>query len=171
MTQDVATGDVQIPEFAMRAILSSVDVLEAHVAHDGPGMPAGYEVEFDGAIADAEGGLSYKFAWGFRIYDESAATVATVKAVIAVSYLISDSPRAEDPQAQVFGNMAAVHDGYPYVRQLVYDLTARIGIPPLNLEPRLVTVEAQDPDTADQPPRPPSVSIQLHDTGDDGGTP
>ena len=63
--------------------------------------------------------------------EEPHPTLLSIRACLKIKYLIDDTSGLEDKNIEAFAKTTAIYNAWPYWRELVQNLTCRMGILPI----------------------------------------
>lgn len=107
-----------------------------------------FDLVIESGVAVGDDRLDYRFDATVEVKDEDDEPVATIRTAVLVTFALAEPVPVAEEVAAAFGNRVAFLTAYPYLRESVQSLAARVGLPTVVLGlvragqdgPRRVTV-------------------------------
>ncbi|MFD0304692.1 hypothetical protein [Streptomyces sp. NPDC127119] len=116
-----------LTKFVAQVDLRGVVAQECHAVRHSGEAPARAEVSLDTELSHRPNSVDYRFTLKCQALTEEDSAVADISVVLLTSFTFSGD-EAEESVYQDFGANVAIMTAYPYLRQNVHDLAARIGL-------------------------------------------
>ncbi|MFI6245173.1 hypothetical protein [Streptomyces sp. NPDC051016] len=117
----------QLSDFVARVDLRGIVAQECHAVRHSGAAPERAAVSLDTALSFRPGAVDYRFTMTCKAYDVSEDPVADLSVVLLTSFTFEGADASESVY-HAFGTNVAIMTAYPYLRQHVHDLAARIGL-------------------------------------------
>jgi preprotein translocase subunit SecB len=138
-TADAKTKMAWVAEVAARVELQDVHLLSVRAEQNPDLLKAEMKVEFGvstGIASDREAEritVTANFDAVARPADDEAKSFLRISASFRLVYGCGDLEELSDEKLEAFGSVNGVFNAWPYWREFVQNMTARMGLPPLVL--------------------------------------
>lgn len=133
MTTPTTSHAEAVSALEARARLANIDVSNFSGKRHAPTEPGTFGSQLNAKLGSTDDGLAFQFELEVRVYDKAGQPLADLVVTVTANYDIPDCPDPDSEVAGFFGASVAFRDVYPFIRQQVHDITARLGMPGLTM--------------------------------------
>ncbi|MFD8784271.1 hypothetical protein [Kitasatospora sp. NPDC059599] len=133
MTDQATIGPADLVPVLQRAELTSVYALELHATRSSGEHPTKANWTMESGMAPGDGVIDYKFDAKCVLTGDDESLVADLHVAVVAHYSLAEGPPISEAVLNAFGNVLTTPAVYPYLRQYLQDMAARIGLPGFTL--------------------------------------
>ncbi|MDH6577568.1 hypothetical protein [Kitasatospora sp. MAP5-34] len=133
MTNQSTIGPADLVPVLQRAELLSVHALELHATRSSGDHPTKITWSMESGMAPSDESVDYKYDAKCVLTDDDESPIAELYVAVLAHYSLADGPPISDAVLNAFGNVITTPAVFPYLRQYLQDMAARIGLPGFTL--------------------------------------
>ncbi|WP_441245595.1 hypothetical protein [Kitasatospora sp. McL0602] len=133
MTTQSTVRQEQLEEFAQAVELQNVATQECSASRHSDENPSRVNISLESGVLPLPDGINYRFSIKCDLASDSNDSVANLTASVIAKFSLQPGVDPDPTVLSAFGNTIGIMASYPYLRQIIHDMAARVGLQGLTL--------------------------------------